>query len=166
MDKKILSQYDFLNRLNGENHSKLLQMKKEYEEAVGVYEDLQSQIIQEEINRIILIVKELFPKYEISPTKFGIRISCNEGISDSDNAIDEKSGLGDYNHGEEIYKILVDKLGPIIKTEDEDIAWFDPKEDSEYDEKTSWVYTWIEYVFKKSYLKEKFNLKSAPISKI
>lgn len=164
---KISDQYDLLVILNKENFSKLLQMREEYEKAVKVYEDLQSQSIKDEINRVLLISKNLFPKYDIFPTQFGIRISCKKGISkDGDYAENENSGLGDYDHGQKIYKILVDNLGPILKTNRENIAWFEPEENSDYNEKTSWVYTWIEYDFKKSYLNKKFDFKTAPNSKV
>lgn len=167
MQNKIADQYDLLVRLNKENFSKLLQMREEYDKAVKVYEDLQSHSIKDEIDRVLLVLKQLFPKYEISPTQFGIRISCKKGISDDgDYAENENSGLGDYDQGQKIYKTLVDNLGPILKTNREDIAWFEPEENSDYNEKTSWVYTWIEYDFKKSYLNKKFDFKTAPNSKV
>jgi hypothetical protein len=167
MKNKIEDQYILLKVLNQNHSAEALKMRRIYRNEVKIYEGLQSQILKEEIDRIILVAKKLFPDYIIEPTQFGIKISCQKGISgDGENAKNENSGLGDYAHGQEIYKTLVDKLGHIIKTHRENIAWFNPKKNSDYNDKTSWVYTSIEYEFKKTYLNKEFNMKTAPLSKI
>jgi hypothetical protein len=163
----IEEQYQVLKSLNQENSKKLLQMQNEYKDAVKVYEDLQAEMISDDVEKICIIAKRLFPDFIVKPTKFGIRFYSMEGISENGGeAENENSGLGDYESGERIYKILTSELGPIIKTTKNDIAWFEADEDSKYDEKTSWVYTMIEYQFKKTYLNEKFNFKSAPAPKV
>jgi len=169
MKDKINNQYNLLEKINQKNARNISYMKQEYQDAVKIYEDLQSKVIQEEIKNLVSVAKELFPNYEIVPTKFGIKISSKNDIIEhkgsQDEGKDENSGLGDYDHGQKIYKTLIGKLGSIIKTADEDIAWFEPAEDNwNYDEKSSWVYTEIVYEFKKSYLNKKFDFKSAPLS--
>jgi len=168
---EISKQYDLLKELNRSHALEIIRMKKEYKEATRIYEDLQSKAIQEEIDELVLITKQIFPQYDVIPTKFGMMLLCINGIHKNENqgeyyAKNDTSGLGTYWDGEEIYKRLIDKLGPIIKTGDSEVAWFDPKNNKDYDEKTSWVYRSIEYNFKKTYLNSKFNFKSTPLSAI
>jgi hypothetical protein len=169
MKTKIEEQYNYLVQLNNDNLEKKNLLLSKYKEEVEKYENLQSQVIKEEIESLVLSVKEIFPQYDVEPTKFGFKLSSTKGIYEEfgeKKADDENSGLGDYFHGQDIYKTMTGKLGHIIKTVGEDIAWFDPLKDSKYDYKTSWVYTYIEYHLKKSYINKVYNFKTAPQSKI
>lgn len=161
----INDQYNLLKEINQKHLSQVSVMKREYRELVEQYEYLQSQVIQEKIHEIGLLAFN--PKYEVSTTKFGIKISSKKGISeDGLRADNENSGLGDYFEGEKLYKELLEKMGPIIKTTSTKNAWFDPPKDSDYNEKTSWVYTEIEYELKRTYLNKEYNFKTAPKSNI
>ena len=161
--------YSILKQMNRENLEKVVEMRKNYEKEVKEYEKLQSEFISEEVKKLVSIAQELFPKYGVFPIDFGIRIISQKEISEDGNeAKNENSGLGSWTQNPSIYQQLKDKIGPnVIKTTREDIAWFDAPEDSEfYTDKTSWVYTFIEFEFKKPYLNEKFGFKTAPKSKV
>ena len=165
--KIIADQYALLAELNRDHSAEVLKMKSIYRAEVEIYEDLQNKAIKKEIKLIVLAVRKLFPQFKVKATKFGFQISSKYGISKKGEiAENEKSGLGDYFWGQEIYRKLISELGVIIKTVGEDIAWFDPDNDSEYNSKTSWVYTAIRYDLKKTYINKVYNFKTAPKSNI
>ena len=168
IEAAIQNQYDLLKKINLKHLRKISQMKKEYKEAGEVYENLQSQTIQEEIKKLILITQQTFPDYKVTSTKFGIKLFSDNGIifhkTAQSEGIDKNSGLGDYDHEKKIFKILTNKVGNILKLTTSNIAWFKPEEDN--NSKTSWVYIEVNYEFKKPYLNKKFNFKSTPLPKV
>jgi len=166
--KAIHDQYERLKTLNAENFRQLVETRKEFAKEVRKYEKLQSDLISEEVKKLAAVAKKLFPEYKIYLREFGIRIASTKGISrDGYEAENENSGLGSWNVNPSISKVLSDAMGPnVIKKTSEDIAWFEADKNSEFDDKTSWVYTMIKFEFKKPYLNTKFEFKTAPKSKV